>query len=398
MLCVFNSTYRYAAQVIAKYDNASFAREVWGTDPDGRTWSLMYFLSKPTPIAIPVSSLAEQLNASYMGFTRIGDEKLERIERDFGSTQAFIDTRVLNTYGEIPDGITREDVIDAIRAIDGGEDGGFGESTTYDLIFDGRRYPPKMVLGLAARRILGRALRHTEFSGGEQSKCFRVLRSLDFEIVPKPSAEYFLIRSNEESRYRDEAGKIYHYTNSVPNSRRLRAGGYAIVDKKTSDGARLIGYGLLDPAQQERQGDSIDYHSSFRTWTAFSEPHQIPQEVLATIRSLPGYNVQHAIRPITKEVFDRLTAEGSAEPMDLKVAADAFSAALDQCNVSFGRSGGALVRSFLASLVTKRFVILTGLSGSGKTQIALRFGEWLGGRLYVAAVRPDWTGAEALNL
>lgn len=55
------------------------------------------------------------------------------------------------------------------------------------------------------------------------------------------------------------------------------------------------------------------------------------------------------------------------------------------------------VRSFLASLATKRFVILTGLSGSGKTQIALKFGEWLGnGRYAVIPVRPDWTGAEAL--
>ena len=51
--------------------------------------------------------------------------------------------------------------------------------------------------------------------------------------------------------------------------------------------------------------------------------------------------------------------------------------------------------------VTKRFVILTGLSGSGKTQLALRFGEWFGRngdtrRLLTVAVRPDWTGPEAL--
>ncbi|WP_367394725.1 AAA family ATPase [Cupriavidus sp. Agwp_2] len=56
-----------------------------------------------------------------------------------------------------------------------------------------------------------------------------------------------------------------------------------------------------------------------------------------------------------------------------------------------------LVSAFVSSLVTKPLVILTGLSGSGKTQIAMRFGEWLGkDHLHVAAVRPDWTGAEAL--
>src|SRR5689334_22091317 len=33
MLCVYNSTYRFVAQVVATYDNADFARELWGTDP-----------------------------------------------------------------------------------------------------------------------------------------------------------------------------------------------------------------------------------------------------------------------------------------------------------------------------------------------------------------------------
>ena len=71
-----------------------------------------------------------------------------------------------------------------------------------------------------------------------------------------------------------------------------------------------------------------------------------------------------------------------------------FADALDGAGLVFDND---FVRAFLASLATKRFVILTGLSGSGKTQIALKFGEWLGDERYaVIPVRPDWTGAEAL--
>lgn len=82
---------------------------------------------------------------------------------------------------------------------------------------------------------------------------------------------------------------------------------------------------------------------------------------------------------------------------DLAEVCTAFSAALRTSGVTFGGRHEATVRSFVVSLATKRFVILTGLSGSGKTQLALRFGEWLGrDRLQVVAVRPDWTGAEAL--
>jgi 5-methylcytosine-specific restriction enzyme B len=83
--------------------------------------------------------------------------------------------------------------------------------------------------------------------------------------------------------------------------------------------------------------------------------------------------------------------------MDLAQAVQSFSAALQRSFVSFGTRHDELVKAFVASIATKPLVILTGLSGSGKTQIAVRFGEWLGPeRLYVAAVRPDWTGAEAL--
>lgn len=81
----------------------------------------------------------------------------------------------------------------------------------------------------------------------------------------------------------------------------------------------------------------------------------------------------------------------------LEETATQFASALRASNVSFGLRHADIVRSFIASLATKRFAILTGLSGSGKTQLALRFGEWLGhGRYLAVPVRPDWTGAEAL--
>ena len=45
----------------------------------------------------------------------------------------------------------------------------------------------------------------------------------------------------------------------------------------------------------------------------------------------------------------------------------------------------------------KHRIALFGLGGVGKTQLALRFGDWLGvDRVEVIPVRPDWTGSEAL--
>jgi hypothetical protein len=85
--------------------------------------------------------------------------------------------------------ITREDIEEAIAALDRGEPHAFGPSTFYDLLEAGRRYPPKAVVGLAARRALGRALRPDEFSGGEESWSFKLLRDRGFNVVRKPRSD-----------------------------------------------------------------------------------------------------------------------------------------------------------------------------------------------------------------
>lgn len=77
--------------------------------------------------------------------------------------------------------------------------------------------------------------------------------------------------------------------------------------------------------------------------------------------------------------------------------AEAFRAEIDRTGVHVPSEPADGVQSLLAALVAKPFVILTGLSGSGKTQRALRLGEWFGpDRFRVVAVRPDWTGPDSL--
>lgn len=49
-----------------------------------------------------------------------------------------------------------------------------------------------------------------------------------------------------------------------------------------------------------------------------------------------------------------------------------------------------LVAHFLAALLTKPFVVLSGLSGTGKTRLALEVGRCLGA-VEVVPVKPDWT-------
>lgn len=112
-----------------------------------------------------------------------------------------------------------------------------------------------------------------------------------------------------------------------------------------------------------------------------------------------------------EEELQLLTAMGISRELDLEeeknvsvqpegtlgTVVENFASALRASNIDYGDRHEELVRRFVCSLATKRFLILTGLSGSGKTRIAQAFGEWLGeGRSQVIAVRPDWTSPDYL--
>ena len=83
------------------------------------------------------------------------------------------------------DSITAQHVRQAIADIDRNGVPTDAESTGYDLIQSGHRYPPKLVLSLAAKHANGEELDRSAFSGGEDSSAFRLLRKLGFEIERK---------------------------------------------------------------------------------------------------------------------------------------------------------------------------------------------------------------------
>lgn len=58
---------------------------------------------------------------------------------------------------------------------------GFARTTTYELVRDGRRYPPKAILGTAYEFATGHRLASGDFEGGK-SGAVKVLGNLGFTI------------------------------------------------------------------------------------------------------------------------------------------------------------------------------------------------------------------------
>lgn len=82
--------------------------------------------------------------------------------------------------------ITSGDLREGIRRWTSGEvPPSFVHSTRFDLLHEGSRIPPKMVVALAAERALGRVLVSTDLSGGESTPAFRLLLQEGYEIVTK---------------------------------------------------------------------------------------------------------------------------------------------------------------------------------------------------------------------
>lgn len=89
------------------------------------------------------------------------------------------------------DRVTPDDVVHAIQEYDrlGPErffaEHGFGPTTTYELVWEERRYPPKGILGTAYEFATGQRLASGDFEGGKGG-AVTVLGKLGFTIRHKP--------------------------------------------------------------------------------------------------------------------------------------------------------------------------------------------------------------------
>ena len=85
------------------------------------------------------------------------------------------------------DQVTHDDVLRALENYDqlGPErffsEHGFAPTTTYDLVWNERRYPPKAILGTAYELATGQRLASGDFEGGKAG-AVKVLGNLGFEV------------------------------------------------------------------------------------------------------------------------------------------------------------------------------------------------------------------------
>lgn len=121
------------------------------------------------------------------------------------------------------DEIKREHILAAIQEIEANPLLRKGRaSSTYDLIYGGKDYPPKLVISIANRYATGVELDSNTFAGGIGTPAFQLLKNEEFDIIKKNESfnryqlkENFL---NEWPLPRIEKMTIEDYTNLDKNS------------------------------------------------------------------------------------------------------------------------------------------------------------------------------------
>jgi Domain of unknown function (DUF3883) len=196
----------------------------------------------------------------------------------------------------IPAGITRQDVLTAIRDFQRGINPGFGPSTRYDLMVGRRHFPPKAIVGLAARRVLGHPIASADFSGGEgASSANRVLRRLGFSVVPKSSAGSAATRASAQAGQDWTAEEIALAVERYLQLLRDELAGQHVVKRRVVDG--------VVRALPARTRGSVEY--KFANVSAVLEEEGLPWVL--------GYKPQHHYQAALREAV--LGAVGVGSPI-----------------------------------------------------------------------------------
>jgi len=339
----------------------------------------------------------------------------------------------------IPNNITKEHLLKAISKID--EEGipKDGDSQYYDVIFNGEKYPPKMIVSYANLFANGEILDRNSFEGGIGTKCFKILSKNDFMI---------------ESKLENETAepKVWFVTQGATFSKE-RGMKFLWAPKKNKKGSAIF---FWNNVLKVRKGDIIfNYSGGLKGVSiALNDGYEAPNSEKESVWDATGYKVDIDLTELDipiplsefkkkKEEIKQYLINVKNKPFDLngnvnegylyEFSKEAGKFLRDLYGKPFGkkeiddffdeivttghienkmtineiilhsynyiRSLGFQydyeeIANFYISLKAKPFVILAGISGTGKTQLPRKIAASLGfleEQVIQLPVRPDWT-------
>lgn len=328
---------------------------------------------------------------------------------------------------KIPENITYDNLLQAIEKIDIEGIPNDGDSKYYDVLYNGKTYPPKLIVSYSNLFANGQILDRTDFRGGLNTESFNLLENNNFNIIPKtepPNMSYFnelikFVRQAEEGtlgtstylkNYLGLKVKVSFGQGNparIPwiaflnNTDTVTEGIYPVYLYFKEKKLLILAYGVSETNRPKRFWD-INKEEKINKY--FSENNLgVPERYGHSF----VYKVYHDIKELTEEQINSdlnalikiYTATNS-----MKIYST-FSSVFQYSNFNQSALNSGLyfangnILRFIASLLSKPFVILSGLSGSGKTKLAQTFAMWIcesETQYKIVPVGADWTNREPL--
>ncbi|WP_223266345.1 McrB family protein [Gelidibacter gilvus] len=286
---------------------------------------------------------------------------------------------------------TREELINAIKQIDNNPKLITGRhSSTYDLVYNGNTYPPILVLSTANKLKKGKDLKLEDF-GNNTKIPFKILRDNGFEISSKKFSSMkeqfssYLKKSNK-----DGSQKASSYLRAIDllddilnNKAKSKIEGFnSIYDINSTEKIEELYRFVLNEQNNPNGIFQHEIPSSYWQNKFYSAALKSYQDFLNRNNSslFTNENSGHFEKTINKS---RLNIQNFHQ----------------SCGVAGLNYSLPLITRYIASLATKPFVLLSGLSGSGKTKLAQAFSQWISedsSQYCIVPVGADWTNREPL--
>ncbi|TPD67305.1 McrB family protein [Flavobacterium microcysteis] len=268
---------------------------------------------------------------------------------------------------------TQGELIKAIKQIDSNPDLKRGRhSSRYDLIYKGAKYPPILVLSVANEFKGGKEITLSDFKNNIEIP-FKILRDKGFEVKEKSLNNQKDYIEWSKRALSIQTSTKQQYVTSIENLSKIV--GYNIFERNNLNEIIDLYEDLLKEQknkggkyyEEERPSASLKgwYSASVKTYVDFLKARKEDTNI--------GNNLNYLL-------FNQ----------------QEFIQSIRNSGLNFDPT---IVIRFIASLLTKPFVLLTGLSGSGKTKIAQSFVQWIcedDSQYKIIPVGADWTNREPL--
>ncbi len=258
----------------------------------------------------------------------------------------------------IPNNITREHLLLAIKKIDAEGIPANAHSSTYDVVFQSKRYPPKLVVSWANIFANNFELDRSTFEGGLGTSCFNLLEIEGLTINNKEKKT----RKNIMEEFRD-----YMYT--------------IHQNRTTSDD-----YMKMMPRIEDWLINNRVVGNEFKIWNDVNLIDSINEKLSTTFK-------------LKWKELNRNKSNWYSSPWNLWTKFN---------NMDITTSDDNSFKEILCAIKTKPFIILAGISGTGKSRLVrtlayktcckdeLRTDPKKPGNFELIPVRPNWHDSSEL--